>query len=129
MNALCAPNQYSNCHLKQYTVIGPYMKQPTLSDIGRATWCLLHTSTAAYHPSKRASARRFVEALPDMFPCHHCGNDFQVELMAHPLNECDLDSAENFRRWASQRHNNINQKLGKPVFDERHIGQRWGGIM
>ena len=45
-------------------------------ELGRGTWALLHTM-AAYYPDKpdalrKVQARRFFDALGDLYPCTHC---------------------------------------------------------
>ena len=126
------PSQYGDtCLSPGYFVMGPYMKQPTLSDIGNSTWTLLHTAVAAYNPrtvGEREHMRQFITSLSYVFPCKHCGNDDQLDMIAYPLTDADLRSAETLRLWMHNKHNRDNRKLNKPQFPIEHVGRRWGGF-
>lgn len=132
MNALCYPSQYGDpCLTPGFQVMGPYMKSPTLNDIGNCTWTLLHTAVAAYNPQtmgERERMRQFIESLSYVFPCKHCGNDDQLDMIAFPLTDADLRSAETLRLWMFEKHNRINRKLKKPEFPKQMVGRRWGGF-
>ena len=106
-------------------------------ELGRATWALLHT-TAAYFPetpsaADRAGAADLVRGLAASYPCEHCRADFRVAVAAAPP---DLSSRAAFAAWACRqsarrrppppltsrrdpvrRHNVVNAKLGKVIFD------------
>ena len=116
-------------------------------ELGRATWALLHT-TAAYFPetpsaADRAGASDLVRGLAASYPCEHCRADFRVAVAAAPP---DLSSRAAFAAWACRqsarrrppppltsrrdpvrRHNVVNAKLGKVIFDcdAASLDRRW----
>lgn len=90
---------------------------PDREQLGRGAWALLHT-TAAYFPSTpsaadRDAARALVLGLTALYPCTHCRDDFRESVAAAPV-QCE--SREALQRWACERHNEVNAKLGKPAF-------------
>lgn len=129
MNALCSTDQYGSATLaSQYSVMGPYMKSPTLSDIGRAGWTLLHTAAAAYDPrTERESMRAWIQSFGTVFPCKQCGNEYNADLLAHPLTDNDLRSSFALRVWVAEKHNRVNARLGKVQFPLTRVIPRWGG--
>ncbi|KAK0432833.1 FAD-dependent thiol oxidase [Armillaria borealis] len=91
---------------------------PDVEQLGRATWTFLHV-TAAYYPDRptpnqRANMLTLLRALPVLYPCFYCADDFGKEIQAHPP---DVSSRAGLSRWLCERHNEVNLKLGKPKFD------------
>lgn len=97
-------------------------------ELGRGTWALLHTM-AAYYPDKpdalrKVQARRFFDALGDLYPCTHCADDFRVDKARNPPR---VESRTALSAWLCERHNEVNEKLGK----EKHscaiadLDERW----
>ncbi|KAF7329925.1 Sulfhydryl oxidase [Mycena kentingensis (nom. inval.)] len=71
---------------------------PDKEALGAATWTFLHTAAA----------------LPALYPCSHCADDFGESMKAHPP---DVSSRAGLSRWFCERHNEVNAKLGKDAFD------------
>ena len=97
-------------------------------DLGTGTWGLLH-SIAANFPEKpstveKVQARRFFDALGDLYPCTVCKEDFRREIDEHPP---DVSSREALSVWVCERHNEVNAKLGKPTVDctLKTLDKRW----
>lgn len=91
---------------------------PDVEQLGRATWTFLHT-TAAYYPERPSSTQRanmltLLRALPMLYPCTHCATHLGHEMLAHPP---DVSSRGGLSRWLCERHNEVNVRLGKDVFD------------
>ena len=65
--------------------------------------------------TQRVQARRFFDALGDLYPCATCRADFRV------------DSRASLSRWVCERHNEVNAKLGKPLVscELRDLDERW----
>lgn len=85
-----------------------------VDELGRASWALMHT-IAAYYPQKpthaqRVQARRFFDALGDLYPCATCRADLRADVDANPPR---CESREALARWVCERHNAVNEKLGK----------------
>lgn len=97
-----------------------------VESLGRATWSYLHTM-AAYYPSSPSSAdrelmRAHIAGLARFYPCSHCAADFAERLKEHPV---DVSGAEGLSRWMCDRHNEVNERLGKDRFDCERVMERW----
>ncbi|KAI0929666.1 hypothetical protein AcW1_007044 [Taiwanofungus camphoratus] len=91
---------------------------PDVEQLGRATWTFLHT-TAAYYPERptpnqRANMLGLLRSLPVLYPCSHCASHFGENLRDHPP---DVSGRVALSRWLCARHNDVNERLGKPQFD------------
>ncbi|KAH7335220.1 ERV/ALR sulfhydryl oxidase domain-containing protein [Rhizoctonia solani] len=98
--------------------------------LGRATWTFLHT-TAAYYPNNptpqhQSSMLSLLRSLPLLYPCSHCASDFGKDIKKNPP-EGIVGSRESLSRWLCERHNEVNQKLGKTKFDcgLKSLDERW----
>lgn len=99
---------------------------PDVEVLGRSAWTFLHT-TAAYFPDKptpaqRASMISLLRSLPVVYPCGWCAQDFGKDLAANPP---DVSSGQKLSEWLCQRHNTVNKKLGKSIFDCAKVQERW----
>lgn len=99
---------------------------PDVEQLGRATWTFLHT-TAAYYPDKptpkqRANMLSLLHALPILYPCTWCAQDLGESLAVHPP---DVRNRTALSLWLCQRHNEVNEKLGKETFDCSKVDERW----
>ncbi|OAX40861.1 hypothetical protein K503DRAFT_570488 [Rhizopogon vinicolor AM-OR11-026] len=99
---------------------------PDVEALGRATWSFLHT-TAAYYPTRptphqRANMLNLIHALPALYPCSNCAEDFGDKIKENPP---DVSSRERLSRWFCERHNEVNEKLGKETFDCAKVDERW----
>lgn len=97
-----------------------------VEELGRATWTFLHT-TAAYYPERptpnqRANMLSLIRSLPVLYPCSHCAQDFGEDMKVHPP---DVSGRLGLSRWLCERHNEVNQKLGKEKFDCATVDERW----
>ncbi|GJE90312.1 FAD-dependent thiol oxidase [Phanerochaete sordida] len=101
---------------------------PDVEVLGRATWTFLHT-TAAYYPEKPTPTQRahmlgLLHALPALYACSSCAEDFGERVRAHPP---DVSGRGALSRWLCERHNEVNEKLGKKTFDcaTEKLDERW----
>lgn len=99
---------------------------PDVEQLGRATWTFLHT-TAAYYPEKptpsqRANMLMLLRSLPVLYPCTWCAEDFGNEVNRHPP---DVSGRGALSRWLCERHNEVNEKLGKEKFNCAKVDERW----
>lgn len=87
---------------------------PDRNDIGRAMWTMLHTMAAHYPPSatddQQRTARAFLTALPELFPCKDCGHHLASALDEMPPR---LETREAFVLWVCELHNHVNSRTGK----------------
>ena len=103
---------------------------PDVDALGRSTWTLLHSLTAAY-PAKasteqQAEMRSFLSLFSRLYPCWVCAEDFRA-WMAEPSgrNQPRLGGRQDFGTWMCEAHNEVNRKLGKKEFDCRFWEERW----
>ncbi|KAJ9104617.1 hypothetical protein QFC21_002115 [Naganishia friedmannii] len=103
---------------------------PDVAELGRATWTFLHTSAAYYPPhatgAQQTSMRAFITALGEFYPCTWCATDFREKVkQAGGVRVQDVAGREALSRWFCERHNEVNEKLGKEVFDCAKVQERW----
>ncbi|KAH7908989.1 ERV/ALR sulfhydryl oxidase domain-containing protein [Hygrophoropsis aurantiaca] len=106
--------------------IPPAHCPPDVEQLGQATWAFLH-SAAAYYPERptphqRANMLNLLHALPVLYPCSHCASDFGEKIKQHPP---DVSGQRPLSRWLCERHNEVNEKLGKESFDCHKTDERW----
>jgi len=97
-----------------------------IEQLGRATWSFLHT-TAAYYPDRptptqRANMLGLIRALPVLYPCTHCASHLGDNIKEHPP---DVSGRMPLSRWFCERHNDVNERLGKEKFDCAKTDERW----
>jgi len=103
---------------------------PDLDALGRATWTFLHT-TAAYYPTQPTPAHQtnmlnLLRSLPTLYPCHVCADHLKEEVKLHPPEKA-VTTREGVMRWLCQRHNEVNGRLGKRMWEcsVKELDQRW----
>ena len=102
---------------------------PDRDALGRATWTFLHT-TAAYYPTEPTPGQRthmlaLMRALPALYPCGHCAEHFGERIRAQPPDAAVTQGRAALSRWLCERHNEVNDMLGKPAFDCSKTDERW----
>ena len=95
-------------------------------ELGSKTWAFLHTM-AAYYPEKptvvqKADMRTFFDVFSKFYPCNTCAEDLQEQLKLTPPR---TESQHQLTQWLCSVHNEVNKKLGKPMFDCSLVDQRW----
>ncbi|XP_041987874.1 FAD-linked sulfhydryl oxidase ALR [Aricia agestis] len=95
-------------------------------ELGRSTWGLLHTM-ASYFPEKPNNCQtedvvQFFNIFAKFYPCEPCALDFQEDIKENPPKACTRDE---LAKWLCDRHNTVNKKLGKPLFDCSKVHERW----
>ncbi|KAF8518932.1 ERV/ALR sulfhydryl oxidase domain-containing protein [Hysterangium stoloniferum] len=99
---------------------------PDSEQLGRATWTFLHT-TAAYYPDRpnpvqSRQMRSLLTALPTLYPCSYCASHLGECMKNNPP---DVSGRAALSRWLCDRHNEVNERLGKPLFDCSKTDERW----
>lgn len=94
--------------------------------LGRSSWTLLHSMAATY-PISPSRAQQddvvgFVRLFSRLYPCWVCADDFQTYIRNDPVR---AGSRGEFGTWLCNAHNDVNKKLGKPVFDCSKWEERW----
>jgi FAD-linked sulfhydryl oxidase len=66
----------------------------------------------------------FIRTLSKIYPCRYCAKDFEESVVKRPP---DVASREKFSLWMCDLHNEVNEKLGKPIFlcQLETIDKRW----
>lgn len=104
----------------------PFPSPPDADELGRQTWTFLHTM-AAYYPEnptiqQQRQASLLFYGLAELYPCHICAEHLKDELQVHPPR---VDSRKSLSMWLCEMHNEVNEILGKPVFDCSKVFERW----
>ena len=101
-----------------------------VEQLGRATWTFLHT-TAAYYPMKPTASQQesmlgLLHSLPTLYPCSHCAVEFGERIKEYPA-EGAVKGREELIRWLCERHNEVNDRLGKGTFNCEivKLDERW----
>lgn len=98
---------------------------PDVEELGRSTWTFLH-SAAAYYPDTPSTEQRdamlaLLSALPHVYPCSMCASELRVEYVrqakTQDTKEAAVASGPALRSWLCGLHNNVNERLGKPMWD------------
>ncbi|KAF9228471.1 hypothetical protein BS17DRAFT_340535 [Gyrodon lividus] len=88
------------------------------AELGRATWKLLHTMTLRYPEKPTQDEREALEAYmyltSRLYPCGECAAEFQELLKKFPPQTSSRLAAS---LWLCSVHNEVNDRLGKPMFD------------
>ena len=89
-------------------------------DMGRAWWVALHSlanrledddeGKLPLETQQQLSA--FIVLLTRLYPCDLCRDHFREMVERTPPR---LTTALDFQRWLSDRHNEVNKRLGKPL--------------
>eukprot|EP00607_Mallomonas_marina_P007206 CAMPEP_0182416666 /NCGR_PEP_ID=MMETSP1167-20130531/1044_1 /TAXON_ID=2988 /ORGANISM="Mallomonas Sp, Strain CCMP3275" /LENGTH=94 /DNA_ID=CAMNT_0024589663 /DNA_START=541 /DNA_END=825 /DNA_ORIENTATION=+ len=74
--------------------------------------------------SERENMRQFLTLLSLLYPCVVCAADFQASLERNPP---DVSSRSALSLWMCRLHNEVNEKLDKPLFscEVESIERRW----
>ncbi|KAI8058190.1 ERV/ALR sulfhydryl oxidase domain-containing protein [Syncephalis plumigaleata] len=57
-----------------------------------------------------------------LYPCGDCADHLREEIRRHPP---DVASRITLSEWLCQTHNEVNRRLGKPIFDCKRVIQIW----
>ncbi|AOW04659.1 ERV/ALR sulfhydryl oxidase domain-containing protein [Yarrowia lipolytica] len=94
--------------------------------LGRATWTFLHTMAAQYPDNPSETQKKemtdFMGIFSRVYPCWFCASDFQKWIKMSPP---EVDSKDILSKWLCKAHNEVNVKIGKPVFDCANWKKRW----
>ena len=82
---------------------------------------------AAYYPDhptteEKKEMKTFFHILSRFYPCSICAEDLKVQIQETPPR---TESQYQLTQWLCEVHNNINKKLGKPLFDCKLVNERW----
>ena len=99
---------------------------PDVEALGRSSWTLLHSIAATYPEAPTGQQQNdlvsFVRLFSRLYPCWVCADDFQGYIARDAPR---VGSRDEFGWWLCGAHNEVNRKLGKPVFDCSKWQERW----
>lgn len=106
-----------------------YYKQecpPDSMTLGGATWTFLHTM-AAYYPDEPTTVQQsnmthFIRLFSTFYPCGYCAAHMRKELEREAPR---VNSRSELVQWFCRLHNEVNERLGKPLFDCSKVDERW----
>jgi hypothetical protein len=98
------------------------------AEVGRAAWGFLHT-VAAYYPShptvrQQEDMASLLTLYVKLYPCGYCADRSMEHLEREPI-EQHVRSQNDLAQWMCRMHNEVNERLGKPMFDCKYVNQRW----
>ncbi|ROV93891.1 hypothetical protein VPNG_09500 [Cytospora leucostoma] len=92
-------------------------------ELGRATWKFLHTMMARFPekptPDDQLTLKTFITLFSRLYPCGECAGHFQKLIAKYPPQVSSRNAAAG---WACFVHNQVNERLKKPIFDCNNIG-------
>ena len=104
----------------------PFPCPPDSRNLGTHSWTLLHTMAAYYpskpEPSQKSLMSQFITSFSAFYPCGYCADHLQEYIKKNPPT---LDSNVQLSNWWCLVHNDVNQRLGKPIFDCSRVFERW----
>jgi FAD-linked sulfhydryl oxidase len=126
LGAAAVPLESPNASESKDVSARPSDCPPDVNSLGRSTWTFLHT-TAAYYPvqatpTQQTSMRSLLQSVGMFYPCTYCAGDFRERMKAV---EPDVSGRAGLSRWLCERHNEVNQKLGKDDFSCDKVDERW----
>lgn len=99
---------------------------PDALELGRSTWTFLHTMSAYYpdRPSaqQQSDMRSFLQLFSQFYPCGYCASHLRDEMQRDPP---VVESRWGLSQWMCRMHNEVNERLGKPLFDCNRVDERW----
>ncbi|KAI1773884.1 ERV/ALR sulfhydryl oxidase domain-containing protein [Hypoxylon cercidicola] len=104
--------------------IAPKLENATIkAELGRSTWKFFHTMMARF-PDKPTeddslALKTFIQLFARLYPCGDCARHFQKLLAQYPPQVSSRNAAAG---WACFVHNQVNERLHKPVFDCNDLG-------
>ncbi|TDL18009.1 hypothetical protein BD410DRAFT_793695 [Rickenella mellea] len=94
--------------------------------LGQATWKLMHTMTLRYPESptqdERDALKSYFYLQARLYPCGECAAEFQALLKKFPPQTSSRRSAA---LWLCHLHNQVNERLHKPMFDCAHLDETY----
>ena len=105
---------------------------------GQQTWTALHIASV-FAPHNLALWNNLLVALQNDLPCPDCRAHYNQWLRNHPfrvVSGLPIQRMIRQRPWAKQTtilswllnlHNDINSRLGRPVWNEQQVIERYGG--
>ena len=99
------------------------------AELGKSTWHFFHRVAAAFDKEPTLERSRemvtFFTLAADFFPCPECAKHFRELIKHRPIDASDNRALS---LWLCAVHNEVNQRLSKPIFTCTldALKERWG---
>jgi FAD-linked sulfhydryl oxidase len=82
---------------------------------------------AAYYPESPSDKQQnemeaMMRTFSKYYPCSDCSYYMKEWMKGHPPM---TQNRESFSLWMCNMHNEVNERLGKPIFDCSKVDERW----
>lgn len=95
-------------------------------DWGNPGWEFMHQIAIGYPnyptPEDKYWAAMFLQSVGNVLPCKQCRQHFLTMLEENPP---ILDDSCGFQSWLYHVHNQVNKRLGKPIFTPEQYHQKY----
>jgi len=118
----------------------PEPDYPGTAQWGPLLWCMLHglaekagtCTTPMFLDDERRYWIHFFKETGEIIPCPTCKSHYIEYLREHPISSLKtLPHSERktwIRRWFWELHNNVNARLGKPIFLLEDLTPAYGNV-
>ncbi|KAI5123829.1 hypothetical protein M0805_009121 [Coniferiporia weirii] len=107
-------------------IMGKLGNETAKQELGRATWRLMHTMTLRFPEEPTEDERNALDSYfhlqSRLYPCGECAAEFQLLLQKFPP---QTSSRRVAALWLCHVHNQVNERLKKPVFDCAHLDETY----
>lgn len=97
--------------------------------LGRSSWTLLHVMATKFPPTPTEKNTQdlvsFVQLLSTLYPCGDCAAHFKKYIKANPIHTGAFATKKGVATWFCNAHNDVNKRLGKPIYDCNLVTERW----
>lgn len=107
----------------------PYTPFPCPADsqeLGSSTWTFLHTMSVYYPEAPTAfqesNMLTFLSSFSKIYPCEDCASHLRTFMHSNPP---VVKDARGLSTWLCRAHNEVNERLGKELFDCSKVFERW----
>lgn len=116
----------SNLDIGGPSIMAKMGNETLKAELGRASWKLFHTIMAQYPetPTKQeqTTLSNYIYLFSQVYPCGECAEHFQKLLAKFPPQVASRNTAS---QWACYVHNQVNERLGKEIFDCNNVGEHY----
>lgn len=121
-----AKNNVVEADLSGPSIMAKMGNETLKAELGRASWKLFHTIMAQYPetPTKQeqTTLTNYIYLFSQVYPCGECAEHFQKLLAKFPPQVSSRNTAS---QWACYVHNQVNERLGKEIFDCNNVGEHY----
>lgn len=75
-------------------------------------------------PEDKKAVEDFLNSISKIYPCKICSKHFKEMLQENPIK---YNTREELVFYLCGLHNNVNERLGKPIYECHQAFEIWGG--